>query len=192
MHIVLYFGSFNPIHTGHLIVASQVADRPEVDNLWLVVSPQNPFKKKDDLWNESIRLKLVQQAIENDPRLSCSDIEFTLPRPSFTIDTIKILKQLYPTCVFSILIGSDHLPSLPKWKDFDVLAAQHHFYIYPRLNFPIDAQFLPHHVIIDSPMIDLSATYIRELIDQNKSVRYIVPSAVEDYLSGIDNSHMNI
>jgi nicotinate-nucleotide adenylyltransferase len=182
MHIVLYFGSFNPIHTGHLIIASAVVERTEVDALWFVVSPHNPFKNEQDLWDEHVRLDLVKKSISNDNRLSCCEIEYTLPKPSYTIDTLAALKKRFPAYTFSILIGSDNVEQLPKWKAFDELIANHQIYVYPRLNFPTESLSHPHMVALEAPIIELSATYIRQLIQEKKSVKYIVPSVVEEYI----------
>ena len=182
MHIVLYFGSFNPIHTGHLIIASAVVEREEVDALWFVVSPHNPFKNEQDLWNEQVRLDLVEKSISDDSRLSCCEIEYTLPKPSYTIDTLEALKKRFPTYTFSILIGSDNVENLHQWKDFDQLISNHHIYVYPRLNFSAESLKHPHIIAVEAPIIELSATYIRQLIQEKKSVKYIVPPVVEEYI----------
>jgi len=190
MHIVLYFGSFNPIHTGHLMIASAVVDREEVDQLWFVVSPQNPFKKEDTLWDEQVRLVLVKEAIEDDERLACCHIEFTLSKPSYTIHTLEKLKEQFPMHQFSILIGSDNLASLPKWKDYDRLIEEHIFYVYPRLNSSLEDLNHSNLRKVECPYIELSATYIRSLIQQGKSVKYIVPPNVEAYIQ--QHFHPNI
>lgn len=182
MRIVLYFGSFNPIHTGHLIIASALVEREEVDALWFVVSPHNPFKNEQDLWDEQVRLELVKKSISDDSRLSCCEIEYTLPKPSYTIDTLEALKKRFPTYTFSILIGSDNVEKLHQWKDFDQLISNHHIYVYPRLNFSAESLKHPHIIAVEAPIIELSATYIRQLIQEKKSVKYIVPSVVEEYI----------
>ncbi len=178
MKIGLYFGSFNPIHVGHLIIASHVANNTEVEQVWLVISPQNPLKKNISLLNEYHRLHLVQIAVENDPLLKWSDIEFKLPKPSYTIDTLIYLVEKFPQHQFSIIIGSDSYHNIKKWKNWEVLIKNFSFYVYIRPGFenPIYDTKTVH--FLNAPLLDISATLIRETIRKGKSIRYLVPDKV--------------
>jgi len=178
MKIGLYFGSFNPIHCGHLIIASHVADSGLVDQVWLVVSPHNPLKKENGLLNEYHRLHLVQLAIEDDTRLKASDIEFKLPKPSYTIDTLIYLKEKYPQHDFSIVMGSDSFQNLPKWKNAPTLLRDYNFIIYNRPGFSIQETHGAKLHVLDAPLLDISATSIRRLIKEKKSVRYLLTEPV--------------
>ena len=178
MKIGLYFGSFNPIHCGHLIIASHVADSGLVDQVWLVVSPHNPLKKENGLLNEYHRLHLVQLAIEDDNRLKASDIEFKLPKPSYTIDTLIYLKEKYPQHEFSIVMGSDSFQNLPKWKNAVTLQRDYRFIIYNRPGFSIPENHGAMLHVLDAPLLDISATAIRRLIKEKKSVRYLLTEPV--------------
>ena len=180
MKVGLYFGSFNPIHTGHCIIASHLAQTTGLDQVWLVVSPQNPFKPSASLLNEYHRLHLVQTALEGEKKLKASDIEFHLPRPSFTIDTMTYLKEKHPSHVFSIIMGSDSIQNLHNWKNAEVLIKEHAIYVYKRpgyeVNTPLDVKL---HVL-DAPLLEISSTRIRKLIKEGKSVRYLVPENVRE------------
>ena len=178
MKIGLYFGSFNPIHIGHLIIAEFVQQNTDVQQVWFVVSPQNPFKKQSSLLNEYHRLHLVKTAIENNPNLHASDIEFNLPNPSYTIDTLVYLKEKYSTHQFVILLGSDSFQNIKKWKNSDVLLKENSFIVYKRPGFSISDFFNADCKIVDAPLLQISSTYIREQIKNKKSVRYLLPDAV--------------
>src|SRR5688572_2401979 len=130
MKIGLYFGSFNPIHSGHLIIANHVLNESSLDRVWFVVTPQNPFKITTALLNEYDRLHLVRAAIEDDPRMRASDIEFSLPKPSYTVNTLAYLSERYPEHEFSIIMGSDSFQNLNKWKNFEVIVRNYTIYIY--------------------------------------------------------------
>jgi nicotinate-nucleotide adenylyltransferase len=155
MKVGLYFGSFNPIHTGHCIIASHLAQTTDLDQVWLVVSPQNPFKPSASLLNEYHRLHLVQTALEGEKKLKASDIEFHLPRPSFTIDTMTYLKEKYPGHEFSIIMGSDGIQNLHNWKNAEVLVKEHTIYVYKRpgfdVNTPLDVKL---HILHPYPQAD--------------------------------------
>lgn len=179
MKIGLYFGSFNPIHVGHLIIASFVANNTPLEKVWLVVSPQNPFKPSKTLLNEYHRLHLAKLAIEGDPCLQVSDIEFHLPRPSYTVNTLTYLKEKYPQHEFSIVMGSDSFQNLSKWKNPEVLLAHHQFYIYTRPGFAVETGATNVHVL-SAPLLEISATTIRNLVKENKSIRYLVPDNVRE------------
>ncbi len=173
MHIGLYFGSFNPIHIGHLIIADFVANHTEVDKVWFVVSPQNPLKESSTLLEESLRLNLVNKAIENNPKFETCDIEFNLPRPSYTIDTLTFLKSKFPTFTFSIIMGSDSFVSIYKWKSYETLLKENSFFIYERPGFPIIKEEI-NVTVLNAPLLDISSTAIRNSIKEGKSIRYLV------------------
>lgn len=182
MKIGLYFGSFNPIHTGHLIIASHVANETNIQQVWLVVSPQNPFKQASNLLNEYHRLHLAQLAIEDDLRIRVSEIEFKLPRPSYTIDTLIYLQEKYPQHEFSIIMGSDSFQNLPKWKNAQVLIQQYSFIVYNRPGSIVTETHQANVTILDAPLISISATHIRQNIQEGKSIRYLVPEKVRIYI----------
>ena len=180
MKIGLYFGSFNPIHTGHLIVASYVANHTDMQQVWFIVSPQNPLKPSSVLLNEYHRLHLVRLAVEDDLRLKASEVEFKLPRPSYTIDTLTYLQEKYPQHQFSIIMGSDSFQNLPKWKNFEQLIRNHSFIIYKRPGFEVTETWNATVTILDAPMLQLSATEIRNNIKSGKTIRYLVPDKVRE------------
>src|SRR6476469_5463485 len=184
MKIGLYFGSFNPIHIGHLIVGNHVANHTDMQQVWYVVSPQNPLKPSAGLLNEYHRLHLVRLAIEEEPKLKASDVEFKLPRPSYTIDTLTYLREKYPQHQFSIIIGSDSFQNLPKWKNFDLLIKEYPFIIYKRPGFEINDTWNAGVTILDAPMLDISATAIRNNIREGKSIRYLVEEKVREEIEG--------
>ena len=180
MKIGCYFGSFNPIHTGHCIIANYLANNTDLQQVWLIVSPQNPFKPAAALLNEYHRLHLVQTAIEGIGALKASNIEFHLPKPSYTIDTLTYLKEKFPQHEFAVILGSDGLQNLQKWKNAEVLMADYEFYVYPRPGFPVPAGLSPRFHIVQAPMLDISATAIREMIRTGKDIRFLVPDAVKE------------
>lgn len=179
MKIGLYFGSFNPIHSGHLIIANHVLNSGLIDKLWFVVSPQNPFKKSNSLLNEYDRLHLVKTATEDDNRIYVSDVEFHLEKPSYTSQTLIYLTEKYPEHVFYIIIGSDSYQNLHQWKNGPFMMKTYHFIIYPRPGFKIDQELpLQMFLLSAAPLLDISSTNIRNLIKDGKSIRYMVPEAV--------------
>lgn len=178
MKIGLYFGSFNPIHVGHLIIASYARHSTDLKQVWLVVSPQNPLKPSKTLLNEYHRLHLVNVAIEDDPFLKASDIEFHLPRPSYTIDTLTYLKEKYPQHEFSIIMGSDSLQNLTQWKNYNTLLKDHTLYVFNRPGItPIHYEGA-NIKIVAAPLLEISSTQIRKMIKEKKPVRYMVTEAV--------------
>jgi nicotinate-nucleotide adenylyltransferase len=177
MKIGLYFGSFNPIHVGHLIIASFIANNTDVDHVWFVVSPQNPLKKSSTLLNEYHRLHLVQLAIEDDDQLKISDVEFKLPRPSYTIDTLTYLTEKYSGHSFSVIMGSDSMQNISRWKNYELLLNNYSFYIYQRPGFVVD-KLSEKIQILDAPLLEISSTEIRKLLKADKSIRYLVPDKV--------------
>ena len=172
MKIGLYFGSFNPVHAGHLIIASHILNETDIEKVWLVVSPQNPFKQENGLLNEYHRLHLVQLATEQDNRIKASDIEFGLPNPSYTINTLTYLTEKFPEHEFSIIMGSDSFQNLHKWKNAELIIRDYDIYVYPRPGFPAENK------MVDAPLLQLSATHIRKCIADGKSIRYMVPDIV--------------
>lgn len=183
MKIGLYFGSFNPIHIGHLIIANHILNETDLQKIWFIVSPQNPFKNSDSLLNEYDRLHLVRKAIEEDSRLKASDIEFSLPKPSYTIDTLTYLAEKYPDHEFSIVIGSDSFQNIEKWKNPEALIKNYSFIVYKRPGFEIDNKLKANIVILKAPLLDISATHIRELIQRGRSIKYLVPQVVEEEIA---------
>ncbi|MEO6313759.1 MAG: nicotinate (nicotinamide) nucleotide adenylyltransferase [Chitinophagaceae bacterium] len=180
MKIGLYFGSFNPVHIGHCIIASHFVQNTQLEKVWLVVSPQNPFKTPAGLLNEYHRLHLVQLATEGSSRLRGSDIEFHLPRPSYTIDTLTYLREKHPEHEFSIILGSDGLQNLHKWKNAAVLVKDYTVYVYKRPGFDIVNTLNARIEIADAPLLEISSTHIREMIKAGKSIRYLVPDKVRE------------
>ena len=180
MKIGLYFGSFNPIHTGHLIIANHVLNETDLQKVWFVVSPQNPFKSSSTLLNEYDRLHLVQIAIEGDDRLKASEIEFSLPKPSYTSHTLVYLSEKYPSHQFSIIMGSDSFQNLGNWKNPETIIANYPILIYRRPGFDVQNTIQAQINVLEAPLLEISATHIRNCIQQGKSIRYLVPKAVED------------
>jgi len=181
MKIGLYFGSFNPIHVGHLIIANHVINTTEFKKVWFIVSPQNPLKKSNTLLNEYDRLHLVRIAIQDDTNLKTSDVEFKLPKPSYTIDTITYLKEKFKQHEFAIIIGSDSFKNLEKWKNNDQLIRENEIFVYKRPGFDIEgSNKLQIKVLTDTPLLDISSTYIRKLIREGRSIRYLVTDLVKE------------
>ncbi len=182
----LFFGSFNPIHTGHLIIAEYMADLPDIDQVWLVVSPHNPLKNRSTLANDFDRLHMVQLAIDDNPKLRASNIEFSLPKPSYTIDTMAYLHEKYPEHHFSLIMGSDNLQSINKWKNFNLLLERYTIHIYNRtgsenVKTAENASDIRFH---DVPLLGITSTLIRQRIADGCSVRYMVPESVYQFLDG--------
>jgi nicotinate-nucleotide adenylyltransferase len=184
-NVGLFFGSFNPIHVGHLIIANTMLEESDVDEVWFVVSPQNPFKKKQSLAHEFDRYDLVQAAIGDHFHMKVSDIEFNMPKPSYTSDTLAYLTDQNPNHHFKLIIGQDNLKSFPKWKNSDVILKDYGLLVYPRPNAkPSDLESHPNVRFIEAPMMDISATFIRKSIKNSRSVKYLVPDAVLDRIIG--------
>lgn len=183
MKIGLFFGSFNPIHVGHLIIANYMATQTDLDRVWLVVSPHNPLKPKNTLARDHDRLHLVRLGIGDNPRLKASDVEFQLPKPSYTIDTLHFLTEKHPEHQFVLIMGGDSLASLPQWKQYEQILEGFDIYVYKRPNVALGA--LAEHPrvrIFEPPPLDISATYVRDCLKAGKSVRYLVPDSVWEYL----------
>ena len=182
MKVGLYFGSFNPIHVGHLIIASNIISNSDLDELWLVVSPQNPFKINAGLLNENHRLNLVRTALEGEKKIKASNVEFKLPKPSYTIDTLTYLSEKYPNRQFIIIMGSDSFQNLAKWKNYETLIRNYDIMVYPRPGFEINNIPGARIKIMDAPLLQISSTHIRELIKKNKSIRYLVTDSVKEVI----------
>ena len=183
MKVGLYFGSFNPIHVGHLIIANHILNETDIQKIWFVVSPQNPFKKTTSLLNEYDRLHLVQKAVENDSRLRASDIEFLLPKPSYTAHTLAYLKERYPDNNFSIVMGSDSFQNLEKWENAETIIREYALIIYRRPGFEVENSIQANIQVMNAPLLEISATHIRELVKAGKSIKYLVPSSVEEEIA---------
>ncbi len=193
MKIGLYFGSFNPIHTGHLIIANHIANNTELDEVWFVVSPQNPFKNTNSLLNEQHRLSLVKIAIEGEKKLKVSNVEFKLPKPSYTADTLLYLSEKYPKHIFSIIMGSDGFQNIEKWKNHKYIINNYNIFIYHRPGFLIE-KTTKNVTILDAPLLEISSTHIRKNIKERKSIRYLVTDGVMEeielknyYKSNLEN-----
>jgi len=183
MKIGLFFGSFNPIHIGHLIIANTFVETTDLEEVWFIVTPQNPFKKNQSLLHEFDRYDMVNAAISDNLKLRVSDIEFNLPRPSYTINTLTYLSDKYPTHSFVLIIGEDNLDQFKNWKNYNQILEQYALYVYPRPESTTsDLMNHPHVQMVDAPLIEISATYIRNLIRQGKSIRYLVSKEVEDLI----------
>lgn len=199
MKVGLYFGSFNPVHIGHLVIANHLANNSDLDQIWLVVSPQNPHKKKSSLLADHHRLALVKVAVEDNPKLRASDIEFKLPQPSYTVNTLAYLKEEYPNNSFTLIMGEDNLRSFHKWKNYEQILKNHEIVVYPRVltiqelekikagedisktSSNIDIQKENITVLEDTPIMKISSSFIRKAIKENKSVKYLLTPEVEKY-----------
>lgn len=183
-HTGLLFGSFNPIHIGHLALANYILEYSYLDEIWFIVSPQNPFKESASLEDEDKRLQMVEMAIKEEPRFKACDIEFSLPKPSYTINTLEKLTKEYPDRIFSIIMGSDNLIDIEKWKKSDEIVSSFPLIVYPRPGYPIKKQISATKIeIIEAPLFDISSTIIRKAFDDGKKLRYLLPDGVFQYIS---------
>jgi nicotinate-nucleotide adenylyltransferase len=186
MKIGLYFGTFNPIHIGHLIIANHLAEYSDLDQIWMVLTPHNPLKKKETLLDDYQRLQLVHLATEDYVKILPSDIEFKLPQPNYTINTLVHLQDKFPNHIFSLIMGEDNLRSLTKWKNHEMILQHYDIYVYPRLSSEIDNLELknnPKVYLIDAPIVEISSTFIRENIKKGKNVQPLLPSKVWEYIA---------
>lgn len=183
MQIGLFFGSFNPIHTGHLIVAQTIRELTDLDEIWFVVSPQNPFKKNKKLLHEFDRLDMVRAAIDDNYSFKASDIEFNMPKPSYTIDTLIYLSEKYPNHGFKLLIGEDNLANFHKWKNHQKILDEYGLIVYPRPNSEKSDLKYENVNFVEAPKIDISATLIRSMIKQGKSPKYLIPDEVHEIIN---------
>jgi len=185
MKIGLYFGTFNPIHVGHLIIANHLAEHSNLEQIWMVVTPHNPLKEKNTLLDDYHRLHLVHLATEEYPKIKPSDIEFKLPQPNYTVNTLAHLMEKYPQHAFSLIMGEDNLKSFHKWKNYDYILQHHDIYVYPRVSLGEDnSEFKNHPRIhkIDAPIVEISSTFIRENIKNKKNIRPLLPHNVWEYV----------
>jgi nicotinate-nucleotide adenylyltransferase len=183
MKVGLFFGSFNPIHVGHLIIANYMVEFTDLDKVWFVVSPHNPLKQKSSLLADNHRFELVYRAIEDDPRFMASNIEFKLPQPSYTVNTLAHLSEKYPDYEFVLIMGSDGLETFNRWKNFEFLVANYKRYIYPRPG--TDSKLLENienGMVVKAPLIEISSTFIRQAIKENKDVRCFLNEKVWKYI----------
>jgi nicotinate-nucleotide adenylyltransferase len=183
MKVGLFFGSFNPIHVGHLIIANTMAHHADLDEVWFIVSPQNPFKKNKGLLHEFDRLDMVEKAIADNFKLKAKDVEFNMPKPSYTIDTLTVLSENYKGHEFVLLMGEDNLVSFENWKNYDKILEYYQLYVYARPNTP-EHNFKDHPKVkfVEAPLLDISATYIRACLKNKRSIKYLVSEDVEKYI----------
>ncbi len=184
MKIGLFFGSFNPIHVGHLIIANHIAEHTELDEVWLVVTPHNPLKEKSTLLSDYHRFEMVYQATQDYPKLKPSDIEFKLKQPNYTVVTLAHLQEKYPNHQFSLIMGADNLQSLHKWKNYEMLLANYPIYVYPRICERHTKTFdVPSNIqMIEAPIVEISSTFIRNEIKNLKNIKPLLPEAVWKYI----------
>ena len=179
----LFFGSFNPIHNGHLMLANYLAEYGGLDEIWFVVSPQNPFKDKKSLLADRHRLYMVEMAIKDDERFQVCDIEFYMPQPSYTIDTLTRLQERHPNTDFYLICGMDNIESFKKWKNYEMILQYHHLMVYPRKGYSSNELVEhPSVTVVEAPEIEVSSTFIRNAIGEGKDVRYFVPKEVYKYI----------
>ncbi|WP_299676918.1 nicotinate (nicotinamide) nucleotide adenylyltransferase [uncultured Tenacibaculum sp.] len=184
-NIGLYFGTFNPIHIGHLIIANHMVENSDLDEIWMVVTPHNPFKKKSSLLDNHHRLEMVFKATEDYDKISPSDIEFKLPQPNYTVHTLAHISDKYPNYNFSLIMGEDNLKSLHKWKNYEVILQEHQVYVYPRISEgKVETQFDNHPKIhrVNAPIVEISSTMIRNAIKENKNIKPLLTAEVWQYI----------
>ncbi|MDR2121498.1 MAG: nicotinate-nucleotide adenylyltransferase [Flavobacteriaceae bacterium] len=184
----LFFGSFNPIHIGHLIIANFIVENSDLNKIWFVVTPQNPFKSKTSLLANHHRLEMVNLAIADYPKFQASNIEFSLPKPHYTIDTLVVLKEKYPQHEFVLLMGEDNLKSFHKWKNYEEILKYHQILVYPRIEKTSQKEetvvLYPNIIKVEAPIVEISATTIRRMIKENKNIRPMLPPEVFNYIDG--------
>jgi len=179
--IGLYFGSFNPVHIGHLIIAESILDQEVIDEVWMVVSPLNPFKKKKDILDHNSRLELINKAVKGNEAVKASSIEFDMPMPSYTIDTLRVLDTKYPNRKFSLIMGADNLEHLDKWKESTEIIGSYKIYVYPRLGYYTSKFDNEKSIVrVDAPIIELSSTSIRNKLKEGRSIKYLTRESVRE------------
>jgi nicotinate-nucleotide adenylyltransferase len=185
MKVGLYFGTFNPIHVGHMIIANHVAEFSDLNQVWMVVTPHNPLKIKDTLLEDYKRLQLVAIAVEDFPKIKASDIEFKLPQPNYTVNTLAHLQDKFPQHEFALIMGEDNLKSLHKWKNYDVILENYDIYVYPRISTEAENLTFKNHPRIhkiDAPIVEISSTFIRENIKKKKNIQPLLPLKVWEFI----------
>ena len=182
MKIGLFFGSFNPMHIGHKIIASYMVEFSDLEKVLFVVSPENPFKQKEDLLDKNYRLQIIKSEVEGNAKLAVSDIEFSMPQPSYTIDTLGRLKEDYPENEYALIMGADNLQNFHKWKNYEQILENHSIYVYPRPGIEINRAHQNIHIISGVPQMEISASFIRDSIKRGKDVSYLMPEKVWQYV----------
>jgi nicotinate-nucleotide adenylyltransferase len=185
MKIGLYFGTFNPIHIGHLIIANHFAEYSDLEQIWLMVTPHNPLKQKNTLLNDQKRLNLAELAVEDYPKIKVSDFEFKLPQPNYTVDTLAYLSEKYPQHEFALIMGEDNLNSFHKWKNYETILNHYQIFVYPRINGEKAVVDLKNHAsikFINAPIVEISSTFIRQSIKDKKNVQPLLPQKVWDFI----------
>jgi nicotinate-nucleotide adenylyltransferase len=183
MKIGLFFGTFNPIHIGHMVIANTMLEYTDLENVWFIVSPQNPFKKNLSLLHEFDRLDMVRLSIAYNLKMKICDVEFQMPKPNYTIDTLVYLQDKYPNDEFVLIIGEDNLSQFTKWKNYDKILQYFSLYVYPRpKSEESELKKLPNVKMVEAPLLDISATFIRNAIKQGKSIQYLVTQEVETFI----------
>lgn len=185
--IGLYFGTFNPIHVGHLIIANHLANNSDLNEVWFVVSPHNPLKDKNTLLDDHHRLAMVQRAVEDNPKLKASSIEFDLPKPSYTVFTLQSLKEKFPKTEFSLIMGEDNLRTIHKWKNYEYILENFDIYVYPRVQSATETDVKDFSKsarvhFCNAPVMNVSSTFIRDAIKNRKDVRYLLTDPVFRYV----------
>lgn len=183
MHVGLFFGSFNPVHIGHLALANYMLSFTDMEQVWFVISPHNPLKNKAGLLNQNDRLHLVNLALDFNPKIKASNIEFDLPQPSYTINTLTHLKEKFPENRFSLIMGRDNLQTFNKWKNYEEILKRHHIYVYPRVKSE-SSEFDTHEKVhlTEAPVMEISSTFIRKAIKDKKNVQYFMHAKVWEYI----------
>lgn len=189
MKVGLFFGSFNPIHIGHLIIGNYLAEHSDLDQIWFVVTPHNPFKNKSSLLDNYQRLEMVYLATKDYDKLKPSNIEFKLPQPNYTINTLVYMQEKYPEKEFALIMGEDNLKSFHKWKNYQLILESHHIYVYPRISKnTVETQFNNHAKIhvTNAPIMEISSSAIRKSIKDKKNVQPMLPSSVWQYIDNMN------
>ena len=185
MHVGLFFGSFNPVHIGHLALANYMLSYTDMEQVWLVVSPHNPLKKKESLLNQNDRLHLINLALDFHPKIKASNVEFNLPQPSYTINTLSHLKEKHPEHQFSLIMGQDNLQTLHKWKNYEEILKRYHIFVYPRVQCgKTDFDSHEHVHITQAPVMEISSTFIREALKAEKNIQFFLHPKVWEYIEG--------
>ncbi len=184
MKIGLFFGTYNPVHVGHMVIANYMVEFTDLDQLWMVVTPQNPFKQKESMLKDYDRLHLVKLAIGDDPRMKASDIEFSLPQPNYTSNTLAYLEEKFPDHQFVLIMGADNLQHFHKWKNSEHIIANHELYVYPRIDSDEGGELRAHSNVkmVDAPIMKVSSSFIRKAIGEGKSVSHYMPKGVAEYV----------
>ena len=183
MTIGLFFGSFNPIHIGHLAIANYMVEFGDLDEIWLIVSPHNPLKKEETLLDETQRLKMVQLALSDNSKIKPSTVEFNLPKPSYTIDTLNYLSDKYPDKQFKIILGTDNFKSFHQWRNYKKILGNYDILVYPRAGYDIgEYKNYPNISLINAPLMEISSSFIRKSLQNGKNIQYFLPCGISDYI----------